>query len=185
MRNVVSIEPTPNPNAKKFVLDGPIGTGSARSFETRHAHNGTDPLARALFAIDHVTSVFYMEEFVTVNKAAEASWSMLERQIIAAIEANVEAVVGGPDNGTESSDAVEASSNSLLQKINTVLEEKVRPALAGDGGGLNVIGLDGLTLKIHYQGACGSCPSAAAGTMMAIQNLLKKEVDPGIQVVSA
>ena len=184
MRKVVSIEPTPNPNAKKFVLDGPIGTESTRSFEKIHA-NHTDPLARALFEIDHVTSIFYMEEFVTVNKIAEASWSTLERQIISTIEANVDSVVGGSDNGPECSDAVAASSNSLLHKINAVLEEKVRPALAGDGGGLNVIGLDGLTLKIHYQGACGSCPSSTAGTMMAIQSLLKKEVDPGIQVISA
>ncbi|HIO70018.1 MAG TPA: NifU family protein, partial [Nitrospirales bacterium] len=76
-------------------------------------------------------------------------------------------------------------STPLLEKINAVLDEKVRPALAGDGGGLNILGLDGLTLKIHYQGACGSCPSSTAGTMMAIQNVLKKEVDEGIQVVLA
>ena len=89
------------------------------------------------------------------------------------------------ERGTESANMATADTNPLLEKINAVLDEKVRPALAGDGGGLNIIGLDGLTLKIHYQGACGSCPSSTTGTMMAIQNMLKKEVDPGIQVVSA
>ena len=184
MGKVISIEPTPNPHAKKFVLDTPVCTGSTRSFEKTHDET-TDPLARALFTIDHVMSIFYMQEFVTVNKASEVSWDALERQIVSTIESNVDAIAGGAEQDTDCSDATAVLSNPLLQKINAVLEEKVRPALAGDGGGLNVIGLDGLTLKIHYQGACGSCPSSTAGTMMAIQNLLKKEVDPGIQVVSA
>ena len=180
MGKVISIEPTPNPDAKKFMLDRPVCTGSTRSFEKAH-REVTDPLARALFGIDHVTSIFYVQEFVTVNKAAEVSWDALERQIISTIEANVDAVT----SGAEAAAMATAASSPLLEKINAVLDEKVRPALAGDGGGLNVLGLDGLTLKIHYQGACGSCPSSTAGTMMAIQNMLKKEVDPGIHVVSA
>lgn len=184
MGKVISIEPTPNPHAKKFMLDSPVCTGSTRSFEKTNAET-TDPLARALFAIDHVTSIFYVQEFVTVNKAPEVSWEALERTLISTIEANVDAVSGGNERDPESATTAAAESNPLLEKINAVLDEKVRPALAGDGGGLNIIGLDGLTLKIHYQGACGSCPSSTTGTMMAIQNMLKKEVDPGIQVVSA
>jgi Fe-S cluster biogenesis protein NfuA len=60
----------------------------------------------------------------------------------------------------------------------------VRPALAGDGGGLEVVGLDGKTLQIRYQGACGSCPSSIAGTLMAIQNMLQAEIDEELSVVS-
>ena len=181
MGKIISIEPTPNPDAKKFMLDSPVSTGTTRSFEkTSGADN--DPLAKALFSIDHVESVFYVQEFVTVSKAAAVSWHDVEKQIIVAIEANVDAV---DVNAESSAQETLAGGNPLLEKINRVLDEKVRPALAGDGGGLNVLGLDGLTLKIHYQGACGSCPSSTTGTMMAIQNLLKKEVDPGIQVVSA
>lgn len=184
MGKVIAIEPTPNPHAKKFMLDSPVCTGSTRSFEKTNTETA-DPLARALFEIDHVTSIFYMQEFVTVNKVSEISWDALERQIISTIEANVAAVTGGIGKEPESANTAVAASNPLLEKINALLDEKVRPALAGDGGGLNVLGLDGLTLKIHYQGACGSCPSSTAGTMMAIQNLLKKEVDEGIQVVLA
>ena len=73
----------------------------------------------------------------------------------------------------------------LLKQINDVLDQRVKPALAGDGGGLEVIGLEGLTLKIRYQGACGSCPSAIRGTLVAIENLLRREVNPAIQVISA
>ncbi len=184
MGKVISIEPTPNPHAKKFMLDSPVWTGSARSFEKTHGETA-DPLARALFEIDSITSIFYVQEFVTVNKQAEVAWDTVERTIISTIEANVDAVAAGADGELQIEDVVPPAGNPLLDKINAILDEKVRPALAGDGGGLNILGLEGLTLKIHYQGACGSCPSSTTGTMTAIQNLLKKEVDPGIQVVSA
>jgi Fe-S cluster biogenesis protein NfuA len=70
----------------------------------------------------------------------------------------------------------------MLAKINSLLDDRVRPALAGDGGGLQVMGLDGKTLFIRYQGACGSCPSSTSGTLMAIQNLLQAEVDEELVV---
>ena len=184
MGKVISIEPTPNPDAKKFMMDSQVCTGSTRSFEKTNAEI-TDPLARALFSIDHVTSIFYVQEFVTVNKAPDISWETLEQTLISTIEAHVDAVSEGNEGDPASATGAAAESSPLLEKINAVLDEKIRPALAGDGGGLNVLGLDGLTLKIHYQGACGSCPSATTGTMMAIQNVLKKEVDEGIQVVLA
>ena len=66
-----------------------------------------------------------------------------------------------------------------------MLDQKVRPALAGDGGGLQVLGIDGFTVKIRYQGACGSCPSSISGTLMAIEGLLKRDVNPSINVVPA
>jgi Fe-S cluster biogenesis protein NfuA len=62
---------------------------------------------------------------------------------------------------------------------------RVRPALAGDGGGLEVLGMDGYTVKIRYQGACGSCPSSISGTLMAIEGLLKRDIHPALEVVSA
>jgi Fe-S cluster biogenesis protein NfuA len=70
----------------------------------------------------------------------------------------------------------------LMSRINTLLDDRVRPALAGDGGGLQVLGLEGKTLSIRYQGACGSCPSSTAGTLMAIQRLLQSEIDEELVV---
>ena len=75
--------------------------------------------------------------------------------------------------------------NELLKKINELLDQKVRPALAGDGGGLEVLGVDGFTVSIRYQGACGSCPSAISGTLMAIEGLLRRDINPAIEVVAA
>ena len=72
----------------------------------------------------------------------------------------------------------------MLDRINAILDEKVRPGLAGDGGGLEIIGLHDKKLMIRYQGACGSCPSSLAGTMYAIEHMLKADVDPEIELVS-
>ena len=80
---------------------------------------------------------------------------------------------------------IQAKDSEMLKKINEILDQRVRPALAGDGGGLEVVDLKGNTLFIRYQGACGSCPSSIRGTLVAIENLLKRELDPTIEVVSA
>jgi Fe-S cluster biogenesis protein NfuA len=70
----------------------------------------------------------------------------------------------------------------MLARINSLLDDRVRPALAGDGGGLQVMGMEGKTIFIKYQGACGSCPSSTSGTLMAIQNLLQAEIDEELVV---
>src|SRR5581483_10424947 len=74
--------------------------------------------------------------------------------------------------------------NPLLDRINALLDDRIRPGLAGDGGGLEIISLNDKTLTIRYQGACGSCPSSMAGTLMAIESMLQQDVDPEIQVIS-
>ena len=70
-----------------------------------------------------------------------------------------------------------------LDKINAILDEQVRPYLQGDGGDLYVMGLDGNRLMVHYQGACGSCPSSISGTLAGIENLVK-QIEPDIEVVA-
>jgi len=76
------------------------------------------------------------------------------------------------------------SDDPRLLRINEILDDKVRPALAGDGGYLEILELKNHTLKIRYQGACGSCPSSLTGTLMAIEGMLKQEVDPDLEVIA-
>ena len=80
--------------------------------------------------------------------------------------------------------AAVTSDDPRLLKINDILDEKVRPALMGDGGYLEVLGLKDHTLSIRYQGACGSCPSSLTGTLMAIEGMLKQEIDPELEVIA-
>src|SRR5262249_59102885 len=93
----------------------------------------------------------------------------------------------GPGKGTAAvggAIAAVTSDDPRLLKINEILDEKVRPYLMGDGGYLEIISLKDHTLSIRYQGACGSCPSSLTGTLMAIESMLKEQVDPELEVVA-
>ncbi|MBL8023810.1 MAG: NifU family protein [Elusimicrobia bacterium] len=179
MVKVIEVQGTPNPDAVKFITDGRLVERGAKSFE--NATDATnDDLGKALFASGPVASVFVLDRFVTVTKFPNVGWTELEPKLRAAIELHgkaVEVVAPPPVNDPTNND-------EMLSKIEQIIDENVRPALAGDGGGLEVLAYQDGVLSVHYQGACGSCPSASAGTLHAIQNLLQRMLDPKIQVVS-
>src|SRR5262245_21591639 len=180
MPKILDIEYTPNPNAVKFILKEPITNGASRSYQSIESAL-VDPLADALFKVGNVTSVFYMDRFITVNKEDEVSWEDMLKKLAEPIRA-ADAASEAPAPAL--APVYTPGENHLLDRINQVLDEKVRPGLAGDGGGLEIIGLDDKKLLIRYQGACGSCPSSIGGTMMAIEYMLKEDVDPEIEVIS-
>jgi len=180
MPKVVNIEPTPNPDALKFVVQRPILKAGVRSFRDFASAVG-DPLGSSLFALGNVTSVFYMDRFVTVNKERETQWTDLIDPVCETIEGCQEVEEAeGLQPGHLQGDGADAK----LARINDLLDTRIRPGLAGDGGGLEVISFDGATLEISYHGACGSCPSAMGGTLQYIERLLQEEVDPAIRVIS-
>ena len=179
MPKVTNIEPTPNPDALKFIVQKPILRSGVRSFRDFGSAVG-DPLASAIFALGKVTSVFYMDRFVTVNKEPSAEWS----DLIDPICESIEDLRMEDEDGAKPVGLSEAETDEKLKKINEILDARVRPGLAGDGGGLDVISFDGTTLQISYQGACGSCPSSTTGTLRFIETLLQDQVDPAIEVVS-
>ena len=179
MPKVVNIEPTPNPDALKFIVQRPILRSGTRSFRDFAAAEG-DTLGSKIFALGPVTSVFYMDRFVTVNKNADAEWTGLIDPICEAIEdLEMEAV-----DGAALPSAAALDDDEKLNRINALLEERIRPGLAGDGGGLEIISFEGNTLQISYHGACGSCPSSTTGTLRYIESMLQDEVDPEIRVIS-
>ncbi|HEV2915793.1 MAG TPA: NifU family protein [Pyrinomonadaceae bacterium] len=185
MPKISDIEETPNPNAVKFILKEPISNGTTHSFPTAEAAEG-DPLAQALFDVGHVVSVFYMDRMITVEKDEEGDWDELLPALAVPIRAaeSTKAATAGAAAGVGGSLAAFMSDDPRLLRINEILDEKVRPALAGDGGWLEVLGLKEHTLTIKYQGACGSCPSSLSGTLMAIEGMLRQEIDPEIEVVA-
>ncbi|MBI1764288.1 MAG: NifU family protein [Acidobacteria bacterium] len=183
MPKIADIEYTPNPNAVKFILKEPVTAGSSRSYQNALAAQG-DPLAASLFDVGNVTSVFYMDRFITINKADHVDWEEMLRKLAEPIRSAPAVTEVAQAAAAESNPAYVVGENPLLDQINQVLDEKVRSGLAMDGGGLEIIGLNGKRLTISYQGACGSCPSSSYGTLMAIESMLKAEVDPEIEVIS-
>ncbi len=180
MLMVQDVDLTPNPQALKFILNEKLLQRETRNFQSKdEAVN--DPLAKGIFEIPGVVSVFYMDKFITIEKEPKANWGQIQRPLVEFIK-NFDKVLIPQEKEIGVSKEEETA---LLKKINEILDQRVRPALAGDGGGLQVTGMEGLTLKIRYQGACGSCPSSIRGTLVAIENLLKREVNPAIEVISA
>lgn len=185
MPKISDIEETPNPNAVKFILREPVSNGVARQYGSSELAQ-SDPLAKSLFDVGHVVSVFYMDNMITVEKDEESDWDELlptlavpirAADAVSGAAAAAAAAVGGPI-------AALTNDDPRLLRINEILDEKVRPALMGDGGYLEILGLKENTLSIRYQGACGSCPSSLTGTLMAIEGMLKQEVDPELEVVA-
>jgi len=177
---VQDVDLTPNPQALKFIVSDKLLLRETRSFKSKdEAEN--DPLAKGIFDIEGVVTVFYMDKFITIEKSPDFSWGQIQKPFVEFIKKFDTSLIPKEEEIVVSSEV----ETELLKKINEILDQRVRPALAGDGGGLEVIGLDGLTLKIRYQGACGSCPSAIRGTLVAIENLLRREVNPAIQVIPA
>jgi len=179
MAKVINIEPTPNPDALKFVVQGQLLKSGTRSFKDFASAVG-DPLASGIFALGKITSVFYMDRFVTVNKEPSTEWGELIDPICDLIEdAKVE------ENATgDVAKGPTGDQDAVLKRINELLDTRIRPGLAGDGGDLEVISFDGQTLQINYHGACGSCPSATSGTLRYIEGMLQEEISPDIRVIS-
>lgn len=191
MPKIADIQETPNPNAVKFILKEAVSHGTSHSFKQREDAVG-NKLAESLFEIDSVVSVFYMDKMITVEKTDGAEWDEILPELAVPIRA-AETVGSSAGNGNGSTNAAAAVGGAIaaaaaddpkLREIEALLDERIRPYLAGDGGWLEVIELEANTLRIRYEGACGSCPSSLTGTLMAIENMIKEEIDPEIEVVA-
>ncbi len=187
MPKIAEIEPTPNPNAMKFVLREPLTWGVSRAFDSAEQAQG-DALASALFDIEHVTNVFYVDHWITVTQDGQGDWQELMRKVAVPIR---EAPSADADSARYAAQAetgvdlqkVSDADRQRLTRINEILDEQVRPYLQGDGGDLYVVGIEGNRLMVHYQGACGSCPSSISGTLAGIESLLRP-VEPDIELVA-
>ena len=185
MPKIAEIEDTPNPNAVKFILKDPLTWGITHSYDNALQAQG-DALATALFNIEHVTNVFYVDRWLTVTQDGEADWPELVREVADPIRA-------APAADAQSAATVVAATTAIadlspedqqrLDTINVLLDAQIRPYLKSDGGDLHVIGLAGNQLSVHYQGACGTCPSSISGTLRGIENLVRT-IEPDIEVVA-
>ncbi len=191
MPKIADIQETPNPNAVKFILKEAVSYGTSHSFDAVEKAKD-DRLAKSIFEIGEVVSVFYMDKMITVEKTDEADWDEILPLLAVPIRAAEAIQTTNGANGKNGSAAsavggaiaAAASDNPVIIQINELLDERIRPFLASDGGWLEILDLEDKTLKIRYQGACGSCPSSLTGTLSAIENMIRDEIDPEIEVVA-
>lgn len=186
--SVVKIELTPNPRSMKFILDQTVlDTGSKTISEGGFLE--VDSFAHNMFALDIVDMVYLRENFVSVTLTSADLWVVFKDKIKNIIEVDLEKYTEG-DNEVSASilddfdmdKYPQLSDDEKVIIVEAVLDSSVRPALANDGGGLEVIEVDGHIVRIRYQGACGGCPSSTGGTLRVIENHLRSQLDPEIKV---
>jgi Fe-S cluster biogenesis protein NfuA len=185
MPKIAEIEDTPNPNAVKFTLHEPLTWGISHSYENAEQAKD-DALAASLFALPNVSNVFYVDRWLTVTQDGGADWPELVRLIAVPLRAAPAAAAQSAADvfaARMSIDDMSQEDQARLEVISELLDQRIRPSLKADGGDLHVVGLAGNYLSIHYQGACGSCPSSLSGTLSAIENLVRS-IEPDIAVVA-
>jgi len=179
----MQIQSTPNPNALKFVLNITVKTEGKIGYKSASECN-ENPLAKALLDVAHIAEVYFFDNYITVTQDGEGDWDDIESKVQAII------LKMGPDHDPnfktpepeQKSSTTADPSDPNIAKINSILDETIRPALQMDGGDLSVVALEGNILKVNYHGACGSCPSAAMGTLKAVENILRDGFNPDLVV---
>ena len=180
----IQTETTPNPATLKFLPgETVLGDGTA-DFPAPEAA-ATSPLARRIFAVPGVTGVFLGSDFVTVTKADDAVWDHLKPSVLGAIMEHyqsgapaIEGATGSAHNDQTGPDA------EIVNQIKELLDTRVRPAVAQDGGDITFHGFEDGIVYLHMQGACSGCPSSSMTLKHGIENLLKHFV-PEVTAVEA
>ncbi|MGE3335564.1 MAG: NifU family protein [Rhodospirillaceae bacterium] len=180
----IQTEETPNPAALKFLPGRPVLETGVADFTSREAA-ARSPLARLLFEIDGVAGVFLGSDFVTVTKTAEKNWQVLKPMVLGAImdhfTANIPVMEGGEEATEEefNDDDVDAE---IIEQIKELIDTRVRPAVAQDGGDIVYKGFKNGTVYLNMRGSCAGCPSSTATLKMGIENMLKHYVPEVLQV---
>ena len=178
----IQTEDTPNPATLKFIPGTDVmGQGTADFPDKQSA--GTSPLARRLFQIDGIEAVFLGSDFVTVTKGDDQEWFTLKPSILAGIMEHYASGLPVVEASKDESDDGEED-DELVKQIKHLLDTRVRPAVAMDGGDIVFHNFEDGIVTLAMQGACAGCPSSTATLKMGIENMLRhyipevKEVRP-------
>ena len=178
----IQTEQTPNPATLKFLPGRPVMTSGTAHFTSEESAR-ISPLAERLFSLPEVTGVFLGTDFVTVSKTNEGDWYLLKPAILAAIMEHFTAgrpmlladpTEGATENGEED--------DEIVAQIKELLETRVRPAVAQDGGDITFHDFEDGVVYLHMQGSCSGCPSSTATLKAGIENMLRHYIPEVVEV---
>lgn len=184
----IQTETTPNPATLKFLPGRVVMEEGTADFRDAEAGSAASPLAARLFDISGVTGVFFGYDFITVSKDDGPDWQHLKPAILGAIMEHfmtgqpVMAEVATAHEGGAQGEFYDKADEEIVLTIKELLETRVRPAVAQDGGDITFRGFENGTVFLHMKGACAGCPSSTATLKHGIQNLLRHFV-PEVQQV--
>ena len=178
----IQTETTPNHAVLKFLPGREVlgQDGDPREFNSA-ADATASPLAEALFRIGEVRRVFFAREFLTVTKAPDADWAVLKAPILAAVMDHYTgggALMREDAEADDSEEAYEGEAAEIVREIKDLLDTRIRPAVAQDGGDILFSRFEAKTgvVWLHMRGACSGCPSSAATLKAGVENMLRHYV---------
>ena len=181
----IQTEETPNPATLKFLPGREVVTSGSVDFATAEGA-GRSPLAERLFKVDGIERVFLGQDFITITKAPAKDWSVLKPALLGVI---MEHFVSGQPvllaDGAGVAAAADDEDDEVVAQIKELLETRVRPAVAQDGGDIIFHSFEDGVVYLHMQGSCSGCPSSTATLKMGIENLLKHYVPEVVEVQAA
>ena len=181
----IQTEQTPNPQTLKF-LPGKVVMDEGTAFYQNIDEAGDSPFARRLFAIDGVSGVFFGSDFITITKNDAYEWQVMKPSVLGGIIDHF----NSKDKTVEKDKAKDAIKNlhkndndsEIVKQIKELLDTRVRPAVAMDGGDIIYNDFADGVVYLKMQGACSGCPSSTATLKMGIENMLKHYI-PEVQEV--
>ena len=180
----IETEQTPNPATLKFLPGRAVVESGTADFASA-AEAQRSPLAERLFQVEGVSRVFLGQDFISVSKAAEKEWFVLKPAILGVIMEHFIAgkpvlLAGGAAEAEEGGTA--GPQSEIVAQIKELLETRVRPAVAQDGGDIIFRSFENGVVYLHMQGACSGCPSSTATLKMGIENMLRHYIPEVLEV---
>ena len=171
----IQTESTPNPATLKFLPGQTVLETGTADFPSADAA-GSSPLATRIFGVDGVTGVFFGNDFVTVTKSDETEWDHIKPAILGAVMEHFQSgapVMEGESSAPSGHADHDGEDAEIVGQIKELLDTRVRPAVAQDGGDITFHGFERGVVYLHMQGACAGCPSSTVTLKMGIENLLR------------
>ncbi len=171
----IQTESTPNPATLKFLPGQTVLEMGTADFPTKDAGDKS-PLAKRIFAALGVTGVFFGNDFITVTKADDVEWDHIKPAILGAIMEHFQSGLPVMDGDTPAASGHAEHSgedSDIVDQVKELLDTRVRPAVAQDGGDITFHGFDRGVVYLQMQGACAGCPSSTMTLKMGIENLLR------------
>jgi Fe-S cluster biogenesis protein NfuA len=180
----IQTEQTPNPQTLKF-LPGKVVMKEGTAFFQNVEEGSNSPFAKRLFELDGVEGVFFGSDFITITKNQSLDWQVMKPLILVSIMDHYnsgDVTINSPKKNDDTSLKVDENDTDIVKQIKELLDTRVRPAVAMDGGDIVYDSFKDGVVYLHMQGACSGCPSSTATLKMGIENMLKHYV-PEVQEV--
>lgn len=184
----IRTERTPNPNSLKYKVGKMLIPGGSANFPTKESAEARSPLARRIFNVPGVLGVFIGSDFFTVSREEGIAWGDINTHLAPALEQFFESgepVLQGKAPAEKPMLGDVSTSPELVARINELLDEKIRPAVAQDGGDIIYRGFENGTVFLEMHGACSSCPSSTATLKAGVETMLRQHLPDVVHEVQA